>query len=201
MFSASLLALCGVSGQTLGQTPAPVKAVLYEQDAANPNAATNTVGTVVWRAERVAGPGGKPDIIVHADVDIPQKLALKWSIERNNDKDMSASHLIKVQFTLPKGAGHASVLQVPAMMVKAGETSTEARLTGLAVKVAENYFLIGLTSMGDDRRHNVELLQQRSWVDVPVFFNDAKRGLVSFDEGADGKRILAEAFAAWGTGK
>jgi hypothetical protein len=198
LFAASLLAFCAASGAVQAQT-APAKAVLYEQDAANPNAATAATGTAVWRAEKVAGPGGKPDVVVHADIDIPQKLTLKWSIERNNDKTMPASHLIKVQFTTPAGAHGGGVINVPSMMVKAAETTPGgAPLAGLMVKVTDNFFLIGLNNFDADKRRNVELLQQRPWVDVPVFFGDAKRGLVSFDEGAEGKRILAEALAAWG---
>jgi hypothetical protein len=199
--SASLLMLCTAAGPTLAQMlPAAAgKAVLYEQDANNPQDGSSTVGTVVWRAERVAGPGGKADIVVHADINIPKKLTLKWSIERNNDKEMPASHIIKVEFSIPPGAGHGDVIQVPAMMVKATETTAGgARLQGLAAKVKDNYFLIGLTNFEADRKRNIEVLQQRPWVDVPVFFSDARRGLISFDEGAEGKRILAEAFAAWG---
>jgi hypothetical protein len=111
---------------------------------------------------------------------------------------MPGSHLIKVEFSVLASTGHGSVASMAPPMLKADETTPGGRLVGLAAKVKDNYFLISLTTSEAERRHNVEMLQQRPWVDVPLLFSDTKRGLVSFDEGAEGKRILAEAFAAWG---
>ena len=92
------------------------------------------------------------------------------------------------------------MINVPGVMVKAGEASQGAPLKGLSVKVADNFFLIGLSGVELDRKRNAELLQDRSWVDVGMMFGDTRRAVVTFDEGPEGKRALAEAMAAWGAG-
>lgn len=196
LISAALLPLSAVVNPVLGQTPAPAKAVLYENDPANPN---GSAGTVVWRTEQAPpAPGKKPEIVVHADVDIPHKLTVHLTIQRNDDREMPASHLIRIQFTVPAGSPRQSVLAVPALLVKANETSSEAHLDGLAVKVADNFFLIGLTSAEVEKKRNVEWLLQRPLVIVPLVFADRSQAVVVIDEGAEGKRILAAALAAWG---
>jgi hypothetical protein len=124
LFAASLLPLGGALHPALGQTPAaPAKAraVYYEDDSANPS---GSIGTAVWRTERVAtAPGQKPDIIVHADIEIPQKLTIRWSIQRNDDKELPSSHLIKIQCTVLADLRDGPVINVPGLMVKAGEAS------------------------------------------------------------------------------
>jgi predicted fused transcriptional regulator/phosphomethylpyrimidine kinase len=205
LFAAALLPFGAMPAPVFGETPpAPAKerAVLYEESAENSDGSSNTVGTVVWRIERVAAaPGQKPDIVVYADVDIPKKLTVRWSIQRTDDRELPSSHLIKVQFTEPAGSAHGVVINMPSVVLKADETGPEARLAGMSVKVAENFFLVGLTAADADRKRNIELLKQRPWVEVPVMFADAKRAFVLFDEGAEGKRVLAEAFDAWEGGK
>jgi hypothetical protein len=201
LFSASLLPFGAALHPVLGQSPAApakMRAVLYEDDAANP---TGAVGTVVWRTERIASaPGRKPEIIVHADIEIPQKLAIRWSIQRSDDRELPGSHLIKIQFTVAADSHHGSVINVPGVMMKTDAAVQGGPLKGISVKVADNFFLIGLSNIELDRKRNAELLQDRSWVDVPMMFGDAKRAVVTFEEGPEGKRALAEALAAWSGG-
>src|SRR5258707_11129113 len=76
------------------------KVVLYEEDQTNPNG-TQFIGSAVWRTERVApGPGQKPDVVVRAEVEIPeQKVSVRLSLRRNDDKQ------------LPRSEEHTSELQ------------------------------------------------------------------------------------------
>jgi hypothetical protein len=205
LLAAALLPF-GAADPAMGQAPpaahAPLKqrAVLYEEDVTNPSG-NSYAGTVVWRVERVASaPGRKPDVILHADIDIPHKVTVRWSVQHNDDREAQASHLIKIQFTTTD-LRHGSVANVPGVLVKDDEMARGAPLVGASVKVADNFFLIGLTVDETDRTRNAELLRQRLWIDLPLVYSDRQRAIVAFEKGPDGKRAFADALAAWDGGR
>jgi hypothetical protein len=175
------------------------KVVLYEEDQVNPSG-TQFVGSAVWRTERVApGPGQQPDVVVRAEIEIPeQKVSVRWSLRRNDDKQMPASHTVEIVFTLPPEFPHGGISTIPGVLMKQGETTRGIPLNGVAVKVTTNYFLIGLSSVDADMQRNVQLLKERSWFDIPVVYNDGKRAIIAIEKGTPGERAFTEAFAAWG---
>jgi hypothetical protein len=48
-------------------------------------------------------------------------------------------------------------------------------LAGLAVKVTDGFFLVGLSKVDADRTRNLQLLKERSWFDVPLFYANQRR--------------------------
>jgi hypothetical protein len=175
------------------------KVVLYEEDQTNPNG-TQFVGSAVWRIEQVApGPGQKPDVVVRAEVEIPeQKVSARLSLRRNDDKQLPASHTVEIVFTLPPDFPHGGISNIPGVLMKQGETTRGIPLNGVAVKVTTNFFLIGLSSVDADLQRNVQLLKERSWFDIPVVYSDGKRAIIAIEKGTPGERAFTEAFAAWG---
>lgn len=175
------------------------KVVLYEEDQANPNG-TQFVGSAVWRTEQVApAPGQKPDVVVRAEIEIPeQKVSARLSLRRNDDKQLPASHTVEIVFTLPPDFPHGGISNIPGVLMKQGETTRGVPLNGVAVKVTTNFFLIGLSSVDADLQRNVQLLKERSWFDIPVVYGDGKRAIIAVEKGTPGERAFTEAFAAWG---
>jgi hypothetical protein len=175
------------------------KVVLYEEDQANPNG-TQFVGSAVWRTERVApGPGQQPDVVVRAEIEIPeQKVQVRMSLRRNDDKQLPASHTVEIVFTLPPDFLHGGISNIPGILMKQGETTRGVPLNGVAVKVTTNFFLIGLSSVDADMQRNVQLLRERSWFDIPVVYADGKRAIIAVEKGIPGERAFTEAFATWG---
>ena len=82
--------------------------------------------------------------------------------------------------------------------MKPGETTRGVPLSGIAVKVMTNSFLIGLSSVGADMQRNNELLKEQSWIDIPVVYGDGRRAIIAVEKGAPGERAFNDAFAAWG---
>jgi hypothetical protein len=78
------------------------KVVLYDEDPNDPQG-KRYVGSALWRTETVSpGPGLAPELAVRADIEIPErKLRMTWSLRRNSDKALPASHTIEILFTLP----------------------------------------------------------------------------------------------------
>jgi hypothetical protein len=122
---------------------------------------------------------------------------VRLSVRRNDDRQLPASHTVEILFTLPPDFTHTGIDKIPGIMMKQGETTRGVALNGVAVKVTNNYFLVGLSSVDPDMARNVQLLKERSWFDIPVVYADGKRALIAIEKGIPGERAFAEAFAAW----
>jgi hypothetical protein len=175
------------------------KVVLYEEEQNNPQG-RRFVGSAVWRTETVSpGPGLAPELAIRADVEIPERrMRMTWSLRRNSDKTLPASHTIEIMFTLPADFPEGGVQNVPGVLMKQNEQTRGVPLAGLAVKVTNNFFLIGLSSVEIDLQRNIALLKERPWFDVPIVYNSTKRALLAVEKGTPGERAFEEAFRAWG---
>ena len=182
------------------QTAAAVaqKVVLYEEDPADPNG-RRFVGSAIWRTETVTpGPGQPPELAIRADVEVPErKLAMTWSLRRNTDKALPASHTVEIMFKLPTDFPSGGISNVPGILMKAAEQTRGVPLAGLAVKVTSGFFLIGLSSADADKERNVALLKERAWLDIPVVYNNNRRAILALEKGTPGERVFAEAFKIW----
>jgi hypothetical protein len=182
-----------------GSAVAPVaqRVVLYDEDPAEPQG-KQYVGQVVWRTENVAGPNGTTDIAIRADIDIPdRKFKSALTIRRNNDTSLPASHTVEMTFQLPSDFAGGGVSNVPGVLMKSNEQTRGTPLAGLAVKVTDNFFLIGLSNVDADRSRNLQLLKERSWFDIPLVYTTQRRAIVALEKGAPGERAFADAFNVW----
>ena len=181
-------------------TVAPVaqRVVLYDEDPAEPQG-KQYVGQVVWRTENVAGPNGTTDLAIRADIDIPErKFKAALTIRRNNDTSLPASHTVEMTFQLPPDFSGGGVSNVPGVLMKSNEQTRGTPLAGLAVKVTDNFFLIGLSNVDADRSRNLQLLKERSWFDIPLVYTNQRRAIIALEKGAPGERAFTEAFNVWG---
>jgi hypothetical protein len=178
--------------------PVAQRVVLYDEDPSSPQG-RQYVGTVVWRTEPVKGqPGQPPDIGVRADIEIPErKFKMSLSIRRNNDASLPASHTAELTFQLPPDFG-ATVANVPGILMKSNEQARGTPLAGLAVKVTDGFFLVGLSNVEADKSRNLQLLKERSWFDIPLVYSNQRRSIIAIEKGAPGERAFNEAFTAWG---
>ena len=143
---------------------------------------------------------GKPDdIAVRADVEIPErKLKMTMSFRRNTDSSLPASHTAELTFILPPDYDAGTVANVPGILMKSNEQARGTPLAGLAVKVTDGFFLIGLSNVEADRARNLQLLKERSWFDIPLVYSNQRRAIIAIEKGAPGERAFNAAFMAWG---
>ena len=184
-----------------GQTAAPAVAqrvVLYEEDSNDPQG-KRYVGSVIWRTETVSpGPGLAPELAVRADVEIPERhITMTWSLRRNTDQALPASHTIEILFNLPADFAGGGIANVPGILMKQSEQARGTPLAGLAVKVTNGFFLIGLSAVDADMQRNIQLLKERPWFDIPVVYTNNGRAILAMEKGTPGDRAFADAFAAW----
>jgi hypothetical protein len=86
---------------------------------------------------------------------------------------------------------------VPGMLMKSNEQARGTPLAGLAVKVTEGFFLVGLSNVDADRQRNMDLLKQREWFDIPVVYANKRRAILAIEKGPSGDHTFADALAAW----
>jgi len=172
--------------------------VLYEEDPADPQG-KRFIGSAIWRTEKLSPAAGQPpELAIRADVEIPERqLAMIWSLRRNTDPTLPASHTVEITFKLPSNFASGGVSNVPGILMKEAEQSRGMPLAGLAVKVTNGFFLIGLSSADADKERNIALLKERSWFDIPVVYDNNRRAILALEKGTPGERVFAEAFAAW----
>jgi hypothetical protein len=192
----------GDSSNNAANAPAAAvaqKVVLYDEDATDPKG-KRYVGSALWRTETVSpGPGLAPELAVRADVEIPERrLRMTWSLRRNADKALPASHTIEIMFTLPADFAEGGIANVPGVLMKQTEEARGLPLAGLAVKVTNGYFLIGLSAVDIDVQRNIKLLKERDWFDIPIVYTSGKRAILAIEKGTPGARAFEEAFRAWG---
>ncbi|MDB5519855.1 MAG: hypothetical protein JWQ17_6613 [Tardiphaga sp.] len=179
--------------------PVAQRVVLYDEDPAEPKG-KQYVGTVVWRTEQIKAAGGKPgDIAVRADIEIPdRKFKMTMSFRRNTDSSLPASHTAELTFILPPDFVGGGVANVPGILMKSNEQARGTPLAGLAVKVTDGFFLVGLSNVETDRVRNLQLLKERSWFDIPLVYTNQRRAIIAIEKGSPGERAFNDAFAAWG---
>jgi hypothetical protein len=179
--------------------PVAQRVVLYDEDPSDPKG-KQYVGSVIWRTEPIKASGNqKPDIAVRADIEIPdRKFKMTMSFRRNTDSSLPASHTAELTFILPQDFTGGGVGNVPGILMKSNEQARGTPLAGLAVKVTDGFFLVGLSNVDSDRARNLQLLKERSWFDVPLVYVNQRRAIIAIEKGSPGERAFNDAFATWG---
>src|SRR6267378_1716856 len=179
--------------------PVAQRVVLYDEDPADPKG-KQYVGSVIWRTEQIKAAGGQnADIAVRADIEIPdRKFKMTMSFRRNTDTSLPASHTAELTFILPPDFAGGGVANVPGILMKSNEQARGTPLAGLAVKVTDGFFLVGLSNVEADRARNLQLLKERSWFDIPLVYVNQRRAIIAIEKGAPGERAFNDAFATWG---
>src|SRR6266487_3012270 len=94
---------------------------------------------------RPSRPGRPPELAIRADVEVPErKLAMTWSLRRNTDKGLPATHTVEIMFKVPPDFPAGGISNVPGILMKQAEQTRGVPLAGLAVKVTPGFYLIGL---------------------------------------------------------
>ncbi len=189
----------GQPSSTEQVAPVAQRVVLYDEDPSDPKG-KQYVGSVIWRTEQIkAAAGQKADIAVRADIEIPdRKFKMTMSFRRNTDTSLPASHTAELTFILPPDFAGGGVGNVPGILMKSNEQARGTPLAGLAVKVTDGFFLVGLSNVDADRQRNLQLLKERSWFDVPLVYVNQRRAIIAIEKGAPGERAFNDAFGAWG---
>jgi hypothetical protein len=173
------------------------RSVLYEEDVGNPSG-RQYVGTAVWRTETIKTQGKPDELAIRGDVDIPSRgLQLTLRIRRNTDPALPASHTIELASHAAAGSDFG-IANIPGMLMKSNEKSRGTPFAGLAVKVTDGFFMVGLSNVSEDRARNLNLLVERTWFDIPMTYTNNRRAILAIAKGETGDGAIKAALTAWG---
>ena len=125
-------------------------------------------------------------------------MRMSFVVKRNLDQSLPASHTVEILFSTPPDFSAGGVADVPAVFLGDTERAAGAPLTGLRVKVTNGFFLIGLSSMDDVVRRNMQLLKSRPWLHLHIVYNNGQQALLLLEKGVPGERAVEDALNAWG---
>ena len=98
-------------------------------------------GSVSWRIDRAKTAGRPDELVIHADIEIPDmRMTAMLDIRRNTDKSLPASHVMEMKFALPHDVAGGKVISAPGVMMKFTERARGTPLSALTVKVTEALF-------------------------------------------------------------
>lgn len=177
------------------------RAVLIEENTTGASAAPiSTAGRVLWRLDSVAGEQGQPlETAITATIAVPDAgLSLVMTIQRNLDQTLPASHTINLAFTTTGAEGEKrSVQDIGLLQAKDDENGRGSPVSGLPVRVRENLFLIGLSSLRSDVDRNTDLLLHKPWFDIAIRYASGQRAVLNFEKGSAGTQVIQDAFDQW----
>jgi hypothetical protein len=177
--------------------PIAGRAAMLVATVANASKPAISVGTAVWSL--VPAPPGQPaGIGVKAEIDIPDlKLHASMIMRKNFDASLPASHTIDLRVTFDPGSPVKGIKDIALPLMRRDDPPAADALTGVRVKISDNYFLVGLNRGASDVAHNTQEIAERNWFDFPMQLDDDRIAKLTFEKGADGEKIIAQALAAW----
>ena len=156
-------------------------------------------GRVTWRLDTVNGDHGQPlQNAVVATVTIPDAgLTLVMTIQRNLDATLPASHTVNLAFSQTGGGDVRTIQDIGLLQAKDDQNARGSPVSGLPVRVRDNLFLIGLSSLPNDVERNTDLLLHKNWFDLALRYSSGRRAVLTFEKGATGSQVMQNAFASW----
>ena len=154
---------------------------------------------MTWRLEAAQGTAGNaPGFTIIAQVKVPERpLDLTMSIRRNVDPTLPATHTIELNFDMPADSITGNVTDMVGVMMKPDQEAAGQHLAASRVKVREGFFILGLSALDVDARHNNDLLRNRPWLGIPIRYKNGGRAVAVIEKGETGDRAFTEAFTRW----
>ncbi|MCP4071830.1 MAG: hypothetical protein GY742_08845 [Hyphomicrobiales bacterium] len=173
------------------------KAFLYEEGTAGSSASRDNAA-IIWSIEREALEDGTSEAVIKGQLDVPgRNLSMSLLIKRNLDESLPASHIIELQFQLPKDFTGGNISDVSRFVMKTSEQGRGEGLIAVPAKISDGNFLIALNNLDQALATNNKLLLDSSWIDVPLGYTTGRRALVTLEKGALGDKVFRDAFAEW----
>lgn len=177
------------------------QSILYEEGTDEGGAGTASKGKVVWSLEDDRDLDGGKLAVLTASVTIPERdVTVDIRIKPNDDSSLPASHLVEIKYSLPENFPAGDVQNVPGLVMKPTEQARGDALIGASVKVSEGYFWIALSSISSEMERNMGLLRERGWIDIPMLYDNGKRGILTLEKGPTGTEAVEQAVKAWQAG-
>ena len=174
--------------------PVAQRAAILVEAPDDPQKVKTFIGTTLWRVE-----GSGPTSVLVADINLSEaNLTANMRMSRNGDPKLPASHTIEFRFSPGPNSELASIATIDTPQMRVEDSPTGAPLAGAPVPIMPNYFLVGLSNNDKMSARNMELLRDRSWIDIPMALSSGRIAKLTFEKGPSGERAIAQAIQGWG---
>ncbi|MCM2473277.1 hypothetical protein HGO38_07265 [Rhizobium sp. CG5] len=175
------------------------KAFLYEERLGQ-TVPTTVPGHIVWTALRETADNGKAEPVIQGSLSIPGRgLTALITFKRNADNSLPASHLAEVVFSVPADFEGGAIDSIQRIAMKATEQDRGDPLIAVTAKITDDTYMIAFNDFAEVVARNLELLQSRGWIDIPVTYRNGRRALLTLDKGAQGKAVFDSVIKEWST--
>jgi hypothetical protein len=151
-------------------------------------------GKVAWSYLPDGGLGGQKSLRALIEFSA-STLSVDFSIARNNDAAINASHTLMVIFDGRNGLGN--VLEMSAVEWRERENVVGGVLAGIVVPIQANVFMIGLDKTEAAMKRNLDLLRTQKWMVFEFRLENGRRGAVLVEKSQAGESALSEALRDW----
>ncbi len=174
--------------------PVAQRAAILVEAPDDPQKVKTFTGATLWRVEG----SGVASVLV-ADINLAEAgLTANMRMARNADPKLPASHTIEIRFSAGPNSELSSITTIDTPQMRLEDSPTGAPLAGAPVPILPNYFLVGLSNNDKMSARNMELLRDRSWIDIPMALASGRIAKLTFEKGPSGERAIAQAIQAWG---
>lgn len=155
-------------------------------------------GSVVW-SEEVETDGSVSRPFIRAQIQVPEReISIVLTVKLNGDQTLPVSHLVDINFALPDDFEGGEIDQVTEVKMKNTEEQTGDRLAAISAKIDQSFFVVGLENDNPEVvASNLQLLSQRSWIDIPISYSNGRKALITLEKGASGVAIFDKVLAVW----
>lgn len=151
-------------------------------------------GTVEW--SRGLDELGEPTLIGQANIPA-RNMNVKVLIRRNGDVSLPASHLMEIDFDVSETFAGGAVAGLPGILLKNEELVQGAALVGASARVVGNSFLFALSAAEQDIRINLDLLENRKWMDLALIYSSGRRAIITLEKDDAAQTLFSEVMTKW----
>jgi len=182
------------------QTLTTEHASLYEEDRTPTGRQFD--GSVTWTLQTIQSPRAhESDHLVWACITFPERrLNMVFSLRRNTDNSVSASHVISLVVRTPKEDPVGPVSEVRGLLMKPDSNARGVPISARSIQVMSNVFQLNLSPRTLDVERNTRLLKEQAWLSIALVYGSGRRAVAAVEKGPPGDRAIRAAFAAWADG-
>ncbi len=170
------------------------QSLLLEASSDGRTGAVPFSGTVDWA--KGEDELGQPTLVGKASIPA-RALNVSVTIRKNTDPSLPASHLMEVNFDVSDTFVGGSISSLPGVLLKNEELVPGTPLVGASARIVGNSFLFALSSSPDDETANVNLLENRRWLDLAIVYGTGRNAILTLEKDSEADTLFKEVFAAW----
>lgn len=178
-----------------GETPS---VFLYEEKYGG-SAPTAVQGNIVWSVQEQSSEGdAQSEPFIQAQIEVPERgLTAVMKIRRNTDPSLPASHILEFTFSLSDQFPGGSIANVVRVSMKQSEQERGDPLVGIPAKITDEFHMIALNGFPDAVTKNTMLLRERSWIDIPMVYQNGRRSVLTLEKGPADMEMFSRVLEDW----